>query len=74
MVSPTTSQNTSSPAQQSSAVFVINALEKVASAREAKRSKPLKEAVDTALSKVFLKFFLIKLLIYVIFLYRNVEE
>lgn len=52
MVSTATPQNTSSPTQQSSAVFVINALEKVASAREAKRSKPLKEAVDIALSNV----------------------
>ncbi|GAA5807553.1 hypothetical protein MFLAVUS_000918 [Mucor flavus] len=49
MVSTATSQNTSSPTQQSSAVFIINALEKVASAREAKRNKPLKEAVDIAL-------------------------
>lgn len=54
MATSATSQNTSSPAQQSSAVFVINALEKVAAAREARRNKPLKEAVDIALSKVFL--------------------
>lgn len=56
MASPAaSSQNLSSPrmSQQSSvassAVFVINALEKVAAAREARRNKPLKEAVDTAL-------------------------
>jgi hypothetical protein len=37
-------------------VFVINALDKIANAREAKRNKALKEAVQTALSK-FLSFY-----------------
>lgn len=59
MASPaTSSQNLSSPrsSQQSSVassnVFVINALEKVAASREARRNKALKESVDVALSKL----------------------
>ncbi|KAI8994988.1 hypothetical protein BDB01DRAFT_872611 [Pilobolus umbonatus] len=36
----------------SSAVFVINALEKIAAAREIRRNKQLKEAVDTALTQL----------------------
>ncbi|KAI8372400.1 hypothetical protein BD560DRAFT_394838 [Blakeslea trispora] len=52
MVSPTPSSPRLS--QQSSVtssnVFVINALEKVASAREAKRNKALKDAVEAALN------------------------
>lgn len=54
--SPATTHSSLSPrmSQQSvasSAVFVINALEKITAAREARRNKALKEAVDTALSK-----------------------
>lgn len=66
MASPTaSSQNLSSPrlSQQSSvassAVFVINALEKVAAAREARRNKPLKEAVDIALSNTHILSFML---------------
>ncbi|KAI9469661.1 MAG: hypothetical protein EXX96DRAFT_654121 [Benjaminiella poitrasii] len=47
--SPRTSQQTTASSVASSNVFVINALEKIASAREARRNKPLKEAVDAAL-------------------------
>ncbi|KAK4508835.1 uncharacterized protein ATC70_013458 [Mucor velutinosus] len=47
--SPRMSQQTVASSVASSNVFVINALEKVAAAREARRNKALKEAVDTAL-------------------------
>jgi len=50
--SPRMSQQTAGSSVASSNVFVINALEKVAAAREARRNKPLKEAVDTALSRI----------------------
>ena len=50
--SPRISQQTAGSSVASSNVFVINALEKVATAREARRNKPLKEAVDTALSRI----------------------
>jgi brefeldin A-inhibited guanine nucleotide-exchange protein len=61
MASSPVTTNSSSPrmSQQSvasSAVFVINALEKIAVAREARRNKALKEAVDTALSKKIIYF------------------
>ncbi|KAI7898637.1 uncharacterized protein BX663DRAFT_442726 [Cokeromyces recurvatus] len=47
--SPRSSIQTTSSSVASSNVFVINALEKIASAKESRRNKPLKEAVDTAL-------------------------
>lgn len=49
--SPRMSQQTVGSSVASSNVFVINALEKVAAAREARRNKSLKESVDIALSK-----------------------
>ncbi|CEP17156.1 hypothetical protein [Parasitella parasitica] len=47
--SPRMSQQTAGSSVASSNVFVINALEKVAAARETRRNKALKEATDIAL-------------------------
>lgn len=49
--SPRTSIQTSRSSVASSNVFVINALEKILAAREARRNKALKEANEAALSK-----------------------